>query len=222
MRSPRLSHLLFSALALAAVLGRAGAAPPPAANAVVRIPSHGASATVIETGPGYTLLLGCAHAFEGPDRTKPIQLDVPVPAAGQPKQARIRLVAVDYQADLSLLVLEDGPVPFVLPVAAAGHRPSAAIWSAGYDEMRWPATAAPATIIALSPSTTYTRERPWHGRSGGALIDVEAGRLIGVVQGYETAGPRRGMYVAHAEILRFLNRKQPPPQPPALRPLCPT
>ena len=219
MRSPRLSHLLFSALALAAVLGRAGAAPPPAVNAVVRIPSHGASATVIETGPGYTLLLGCAHAFEGSDRTKPIQLDVPVPCAGQPEQARIRLMAVDYQADLSLVELEDGPLPFVLPVAPPGHRPGNAIWSVGYDEMRWPATAVPATILAVSGSTTFTRERPGHGRSGGALIDADAGRLIGVVQGYETAGQRRGMYVAHAVILRFLNLKQAPP---TLKQLCPT
>jgi broad specificity phosphatase PhoE len=67
--------------------------------------------------------------------------------------------------------------------------------------------------------TSYTREKPWHGRSGGGLVDVEARCLVGVVQGYEVWPTQRGLYVSHAAILRFLNAHwqgapRPPPTPP--------
>ncbi|MBY0522210.1 MAG: serine protease [Gemmataceae bacterium] len=216
----RATLLSLALLALVASSDQTTAAPPAAASAVVRIPSHGASATVIETRAGYTLLLGCAHAFQGADRGKPIHLDVPVAQAGPPKQAVIRLLDVDYDADLSLIALHDGPLPCVAPVAPAGHRPGASILSIGYDEMRWPAQQRDTTLLSVTASTTYTRERPGHGRSGGALIDADKGWLIGVVQGYELNGARRGMYVSHATILRFLQRQRgaPPARPQA----CPT
>jgi hypothetical protein len=220
----RLLPLLCAALVVAAGHGPARAVPPAAVHAVVRLPSHGASATVIETRAGATWLLGCAHAFEGNDRSRPIRLDVPVPSAGQPKQAAIRLLAVDYRHDLSLILLEDGPLPYVAPVAPAGHVPGAHVLSIGYDEMRWPAQQAPATLLGTAGATTYTRERPVPGRSGGALLDADRGWLIGVVQGYETTGPRRGMYVSHAAVLRFLQGQRAPPGRelvPRLN-LCPT
>jgi hypothetical protein len=220
MHALRLSALLLAALVLAAGHGRARAVPP-AACAVVRIPSHGASATVIETQPGKTLLLGCAHAFQGQDRARPIFLDVPAATPGLARQAVIRLLDVDYEADLSLILLQDGPLPFVAPVAPAGHVPPAGILSVGYDEMRWPAEPRAATILASTRTTTFTRERPGHGRSGGALLDAERGWLIGVVQGYEVGGPRRGLYVSHAAILRFLQRQRPASPTPD-RPACPT
>src|SRR5262245_41615811 len=106
----RSSALLFAALALALGQGQTRAVPPSSANAVVRIPAHGASATVIETRQGHTLLLGCAHAFEGSDRQRAIHLDVPATNAGKPRQAAIRLLDVDYQTDLSLIFLQDGPL----------------------------------------------------------------------------------------------------------------
>jgi hypothetical protein len=149
--------------------------------------------------------------------------------AGAPRQAAIRLLDVDYQADLSLILLEDGPLTHVAPVAPPGHVPGRNILSIGYDEMRWPATIIPTTILGSSAGTTCTRERPGHGRSGGALLDADAGLLIGVVQGYEVSGGRRGLYVSHAAILRFLQRQrgQPPPPPTSRdvkpgRPPCPT
>ncbi|MBL8799961.1 MAG: trypsin-like peptidase domain-containing protein [Planctomycetia bacterium] len=217
------SPFLCAALVAVFVHGPARAVPP-AVHAVVRLPSHGASATVIETRAGATWLLGCAHAFEGNDRLKPIRLDVPVPAAGAPKQAAIRLLAVDHRADLSLIFLNDGPLPYAAPVAPAGHAPGRHVLSIGYDAMRWPAQQAPATLLGSAASTTYTREHPVPGRSGGALLDADRGWLIGVVQGYETAGPRRGLYVSHAAILRFLQgQRGPPPREAVPRPLpCPT
>jgi hypothetical protein len=224
----RSSALVFAALVLALGHGQTRAVPPSSANvaqAVVRIPSHGASATVIETRQGHTLLLGCAHAFEGSDRQRPIHLDIPATNAGKPRQAAIRLLDIDYQADLSLMLLSDGPLEYVATVAPAGHVPGKSILSVGYDEMRWPAQAMAATILGTSATITFTRERPGHGRSGGALLDADRGWLIGVVQGYEVTGQRRGLYVSHGAILRFLARQRPKetPSTPQLVPrLCPT
>lgn len=194
----------------------AAAQPNYAAHAVVRVPSHGASATVIQTERGRALLLGCAHAFEGANRTKPITLDVPSPDTGAPRQAAVRLLTVDYDLDLSLLELADGPLPYCCPVAPAGYRPRRLL-SVGYDAMELPARQEPATEIGSGGGITFTRERPRPGRSGGALIDMDYGLLVGVVQGYEPAGAQRGRYVAHAAILEFLQRRDAPP-----RPRCPT
>jgi hypothetical protein len=196
-------------LCLAAVLVTAlplSAEPP---DAVVRLPSHGASGTVIYTERGRSLILSCAHAFEGAGRTTPPALDVPCLRPGPARSGRIRLLAVDYALDLSLLELNDGPLDFVCPVAPAGHRPGRCL-SVGYDEMRLPARRAAASVIASDRGITFTREIPWHGRSGGALIDRDAGCLIGVVQGYEVGGERRGLYVSHEAILRFLKSRPSP------------
>jgi hypothetical protein len=205
-------------LCLAAALGAALplAAEPP--DAVVRLPSHGASGTVIHTEKGRSLILSCAHAFEGTARTTPVTLDVPRLRPGPPRPGRIRLLAVDYALDLSLLELNDGPLDFVCPVAPVDHRPGRCV-SVGYDEMRLPARRASASLLGSDRGITFTREIPWHGRSGGALIDRDAGCLIGVVQGYEVGGERRGLYVSHEAIVKFLGKRAPPQA--AVRP-CPT
>src|SRR5262249_10426916 len=195
-------------------------------RAVVRLPSHGASATVIATAAGRSWLLSCGHAFQGVDRTRPIVIDAPAQEpSGRPKMVGIQVVDVDYDNGVSLIVLHDGPLDYVAPVAAAGHVPGRRLLSVGYDDMRLPATERPATLLLSAGCLTFTRERPWHGRSGGALLDLDAGCLIGVGAGYERTGQRRGMYVAHAAILDFLSRRQrgsaPQPHPggPEGRPL---
>jgi hypothetical protein len=186
---------------------------PLAEYAVLRISSHGCSATVITTAPGRSLLLGCAHAFQGNSRSKPLTLDLPSPRPGPPQRLGVRLIAVDGGLDLSLIELTDGPLPYVAPVAPAGWRPAPECLSVGYDGMKLPPQRRPAHLLGSDGRTTYTRERPWHGRSGGALLDAETGFLIGVVQGYETSGQQRGMYVAHSRILQFLGQPGAAPPP---------
>lgn len=185
-----------------------------AQHAVVRLPSHGASATVISTGPGRTLLLGCAHAYRGADATKPMRVDAPSPAPGSKRTGGIRLLAVDHRLDLSLVEMGIGPLPYCCPVAPAGHRPGRLL-SVGYDDMRTPATVRTATMLSTGPVVTWTREPPWHGRSGGGLIDADAGVLVGVVQAYEVVGgrPARGIYASHQAILTFLGRVAPQSRP---------
>ncbi len=182
-------------------------------DAVVRIPSHGASATVIHTERGRTMILGCGHAYRGADRNKAMTIDVPVPQGSAPKVGRARLVDVDYQADLSLVELLDGPLPYEAPVPPAGYRVSRRLLAVGYDEMRTPPQKRPTTILSDDGRLWHTRERPWHGRSGGGLIDLEGGYCVGVCSGY--TGPRNhaelhpgaeGLYVDLAAIQRFLGR----------------
>jgi hypothetical protein len=215
---------LLTLLLLALAACRAPASEPPRyhpALAVVRIRSHGASGTVIATAPGKSWILSCAHMFAGPaEYKKPLRIDGPPQPLAAPKRAACRILAVDAQADLSLLEHDNGPF-YCCPVAPAGHQPGNNLLSAGYDEMRWPVTQQRATLLESLGQTTFTRERPWHGRSGGGLIDVDSHVLIGVVQGYEVGGRGRGVYVSHAAVLTFVARHLPSDRPGELRPSRP-
>jgi hypothetical protein len=189
--------------------------------ATVRIKSHGASATVIATTQGKSWILGCAHMLADDKgkpspalRAKTFYIDGPTQlhAVYKISPGPARLVAWDYQADLSLLVIDNGPFNYI-PVAPEGFKPGRNLYSAGYDNMAWPITMKAATILISQGDTTFTKEKPWHGRSGGGLSDVDARVLIGVVQGYEVPPwGRRAIYVSHQAILRFL-RSQDGPRP---------
>jgi Trypsin-like peptidase domain len=191
------------------------------AAAVVRLDAHGASATCVASEPGRSLLLTVAHAFQGPARNRPIVFTAPSPQTGPPQTGtRPRVVRLDAAADLALIEVQAGPLPYVLPVAQ-GRIPEGPqrCRSAGFDEMRWPSTNVPVTITGVDSRFTYTRERPVEGRSGGPLICD--GKLVGVVVGYEVSGQRRGLYVSLKAIRSFLTARSavgPPEQPvPAVR-----
>lgn len=183
------------------------------AQAMVRIKSHGASGTIIATARGKSWILGCAHMLEDGGHQRPLKIDGPPQPQAPALKAQARLLKWDHDLDLSLIEIDNGPFHFI-PVAPAGHKPNKNLLSLGYDDMKWPITVRPATLLFSQGNTTYTREKPWHGRSGGGLIDVDAHVLIGVVQGYELWPNDRGLYVSHAAILRFLAQaKLPQPAP---------
>jgi hypothetical protein len=213
--APSLAAVLGLILALAAPAWAQGPAFDPT-RAAVRIKSHGASGTVIATAHGKSWILSCAHMFldrhnrpSAEARARRLVLDgLAQPGAAVAGAAAARLLAWDYDADLSLIELDNGPFAFV-PVAPVGHHPSGNLLSMGYDEMAWPVTTRKATLLLVRDGTTYTAEKPWHGRSGGGLIDLERRVLIGVVQGYEVTGPQRGLYVSHAAVVRFLMKHRP-------------
>lgn len=221
-----LTALIALLLSAFACLARAQAAPR---DAVVILRSHGCSGTVISTRPGRTIILTCAHAFEGRDgegvalRTKPLVIEGPHPApgaAGRPGMARLIGLGKANVNDLALIELPFGPLPYVCPVAPAG---TVADWckSVGYDEMKLPAQDRWARIRTAGRQRTETDQRPWHGRSGGALIDRATGRLVGVVSGY--TGPKAisaayhrevirgevGIYASHGAVLAFVGRYAP-------------
>lgn len=202
------------------------------ARAVVRIESHGVSATIIWTGPGKSYLLTCAHGHTGQARHKPMTVDVPIGGPiNRENRATIRLIDIDYAADLALIEFGVGPLPSCCPVALRGHPVSKETLSVGFDEMKWPAVQRPTHVLT---AYTWTQERPWHGRSGGALIDP-TGVLVGVCHGYtgptapdkahfrEVHPAGQGMYVSHETICRFLEKqgwdlgsapRHEPPRPP--------
>jgi hypothetical protein len=200
--------------------------------AVVRIKSHGASGTVVATTQGRSWILSCCHMFfGGMDRVdesllnKRLVIDGPEQPYAAPKRSQARVIAIDPIADLSLIEIDNGPFNHI-PVAAAGFRPGANLSSAGYDLMNWPIATRRATIVMESSAWTYTRERPVQGRSGGGLFDLDARVLIGVVNGYELSGQQRGIYVAHAAIVKFMSRSKERMQQPRdqqrIAPRCPT
>ncbi len=180
------------------------------------------SGTVIETGPGRTLILSAAHLWCRPARfgqvrderllrqTIHLWCPTPTPQQGRPG-AGVRVIALDPPNDLALLELNDGPLPYVCPVAPAGWRPGGKwLLSVGYDEGRKPAQQRWAHVVADDGARFFTAEKPWHGRSGGALVDTQGGYLVGVVSGYEDPyeSPRtRGIYVSLAAVQRFLGRR---------------
>jgi hypothetical protein len=241
-----------------------GPAPAPAApaDAVVQLPAQGGSGTVVWTGPGKTYILTAGHMFSGHAQGQKVQVVAPDPRPGSPRAGGApRCVGVDASADLALVEMQAGPLPYVCPIAPAGHRPGRLL-SVGYDEMRWPAQQRPAHLLHLPSTGSYTlalecgllhgyltprreilqedgrnflltQELPWHGRSGGGLIDVDSGYLIGVVSGYRGTDPDHwretkpgcaGVYGSTAAIQRFVAqyapqvlqspyRYQPPAQP---------
>lgn len=182
------------------------------ADAVVLLKSHGGSGTAIATGEGWTLILSCAHCFEGASRNKPIQVAMPHPAPRPAKRVGLQVMAVGRteSVDLSLIKLNAGPVPYVSPVAPLTCKPKEC-WSIGFDELAMPAQCRPAKIVRLEGTRYLTDARPWHGRSGGALIDKQSGGLVGVVSAY--TGPKNhaeyhpganGVYVSLPAIHQFL------------------
>lgn len=232
--------LWFAALGVLIWAWPAAAIEPAAnpAHAIVRIRSHGASATVIATRAGKSWMLGCCHMFLGKGDAidhallkRTLKMDGPPQPHAPNQTAHARVLAYDPRVDLSLIELDNGPFNFV-PVAPPGHRPSRNVQSLGYDSMKWPMTVRAASVLSMNGTLTFTREKPWHGRSGGALVDVDNRVLIGVVQGYEVTGSQRGMYASHAAIVGFLKRNWPdypypnhvaqaPSPQPQFRPIAP-
>ena len=206
-----MKHFLRGVTVLLGLLGiLSPAAGQDPCAAIVRINSHGCSATVIETKEGHSWLLSCAHAFQGADRQKPLMIDCPWPTSGRTEKGRgaRRVVRVGNMEsdDLALIELDDGPLPFVCPVASGEPKPRECL-SVGYSDMQWPAEKIPVTVRWHQDTMYLTQGYPKHGQSGGALIDRHSGQLVGVVSGYEwdgANGPYRGRFVDLETIRAFL------------------
>lgn len=195
-----------------------------ASDAVVRLPSHGGSGTIIGTGEGWTLILSCGHCFNGDGRNKAISVEMAHPSPTGPvvdrhktslpeQKVGVNLLAVDRSLDLSLIRVNVGPVPYVSPVAPVGYQTDPDCWSCGFDEMSFPLHARPAKIVRIVGTRTETDARPWHGRSGGGLIEKKGGYLVGVCSAY--SGPKNhaeymrgetGIYVSLPAIHKFLRQ----------------
>jgi len=221
---PRLA-LVLAALGIFAVRYQAGPE-----WAVVRLISHGCSATIIHTEQGKSYALGCGHAYDpehGQDMSRRrSKIDFAVPPGwpvGQKTPLECRVLALDRNLDLSLIAIPFGPLPYVCPVEP--YIPGSRIISIGYDEMKMPITTRWATVLGSNvgifggrtsdQNILFTREPPWHGRSGGALMDYDRWRLVGVCSAYagspraarvESPAGGPGIYVSSTAIWGFLQR----------------
>jgi hypothetical protein len=174
--------------------------------AVVKLPSHGASATVVHTDEVGTWLLTAAHMFRNEaGKSRPIQIDFcneHVPVAASKAAATIVLCADGV--DLCLIKLDYGPVPFTAPVAPELHAFGRCV-SCGYDGMRRPAGNGPFVSIASDDAWgngyTSMKAKGAPGRSGGAIIEPDTGFLVGVIQGGEA---ERTNFTPHQLIVLFL------------------
>lgn len=178
-------------------------------NAVVRIPSHGASGTIIHTQKDSTHILSCAHAFTEDMLQKPIVLNIPRAGTDIASLGRPTLLAVDYKRDLALIHLPAGPFEFSATVPDQNFQVPTQLLSVGFDRMRFPPQQVPTNLLSKEGPYWLTKERPWHGRSGGALL-AKSKFLVAVVHGYEctpegnTLPHHRGVYIGHKTILTFL------------------
>lgn len=145
-------------------------------DAVVRIPSHGASGTVIESKKGLTKILSCAHAWPND-----AEILIDCPWDNVRRKGGI-LVKIDHQLDLALIEIKDGPWPVVCPVAPEGFTPGKNLWAVGYPEMKWPTSKEPAVIIDEDDAHFFTERLPIPGESGGGIIDLDAGVIFAVTK----------------------------------------
>src|SRR5262249_45280336 len=108
--------------------------------------------------------------------------------------------------------LTTGSLTFVRPIRPAGQRPGNNIMSCGYDNMMLrdgKPLMRPAHILRDDGKQMWTREAPWHGRSGGGLIDIDSGYLLGCCTGYVRYPQGPGIYSSTSAVHRFLARYSP-------------
>lgn len=201
--------------------------PPDYRFSSVRITSHGVTGTVIYTEKDHSIVLTAGHGFHdenGRPINKAIVIDVPeldgrrLPnAVGHPRLIRAVLEGFN---DFALIDFPCGPLPSV-PLAPSGYRPGRHFLSVGYDTMKWREgpKMEPAHIRGFGFDATYTDETPIPGRSGGALIDLDNGCLMGTVIGFETRPGGPGIYSRTANLQAFVAQYlQSPPSPKASPP----
>lgn len=189
------------------------------------------SGTVIATAPGWSLILTARHMYtDDHDRIDPRmcrlphEYDIALPAGVEPKKgAGSKVLSISNHADVALIRYNFGPLPYVTPVAPAGLKPGECL-SVGFDKSEIPPRVKVAHILNSDSVRTMTREVPWHGRSGGALIDKRTGYLVGVVSAYTGNGNRHddgradvlpgreGVYASHEAILHLLTHAKGLPE----------
>lgn len=181
----------------------------------VRIESHRGCGTVIATEPGRSWVLSAGHLF-GIGKMDHRLITRTIAISGN--KAKARVIACDLQADLSLIEMDDGPLP-VCPVAPRWSR-----WL-------WLETGGRrVTLSGREKGRILTLERPEPGQSGSGLIS--RGHLFGVVQGWNIGSDGEsgdGCHVDHEAVLRFLEpyrgrmasygEKLKSPSPPPLIPI---
>jgi thiol-disulfide isomerase/thioredoxin len=165
-----------------------------------------ASATVIDSRPGRSILLTCGHIFRDLPRNAQIVVDVFVD--GRPEQYLGQPLRYDLPSDVGLLAISTSdPLP-VSPISASPAPPApgeavSSIGCGGGD----PPTRRQVRVTGFQRNTppTYVEctGAPEQGRSGGGLFNGR-GEIIGVCFAADTSQDR-GLYASLASVYRLLD-----------------
>jgi hypothetical protein len=165
--------------------------------------------TVIRSVPGETIVLTCAHLFQGVSR----QAKTTVEFFGAPDRPKLggEVLARDQQADVCLVrVVSPQPFPTAQvagkQAALSNGQPTASV---GCDNGADP-TVRHMRVTAINryvgPPTIECSGEPVEGRSGGGLFN-ESGDVVGVCSARDPAD-HRGIYSGLAAIHTLLDRNR--------------
>ena len=182
---------------------------------------------IVGTEPGYFWVLTASHCVSdgGPVAVHLIWRD----GKSHPGKswAPKQLVARIRSDDVALLKIKrDGPVPGALPIRPDLFEPPAPVLSLGCDNAEYP-WMWEGNIIGTQADSWVTDVQPWHGRSGGPLIDQQ-GYVVGICSAYSG---NRGVFCHLKHLHRACDmagvswlygaERQPEPEPPCPGPVCP-
>jgi S1-C subfamily serine protease len=164
--------------------------------------------TVVRSVAGETLVVTCAHLFEG----IPASAKTSVELFGAAQTIRLsgELVCRDREADVALVRVK---TPQAVPVAAVASRrfvPASGLQAraVGCDNGQQPSVRAmhiTAVNRYLGAPTIECSGQPVQGRSGGGLFN-EAGELIGVCSAADPS-EHKGIYAGLAAVHTLLGRQ---------------
>ena len=105
-------------------------------------------------------------------------------------RVRKEIIARDKQADLALIRLDyRGEVPGVAPIRIVQIGAPFRCLSVGCDDGSFP-WCWESRVTRGEPQSWVTERPPWHGRSGGPLLDT-AGRTVGICSAYSDSKKHR-------------------------------
>jgi len=164
------------------------------------------SGTLIDRHGDEALILTCAHIFrESGGRG---QIGVDLFDGERPRTVSGRLLKMDLERDVALVIIPAAAIPSPVPVANEGLDPGRGdrVFSVGCDRGMRPSVQESRVTMRnrfLGPANIEIAGQPVDGRSGGGLFDAE-GRLVGVCNG-QNPQDDEGVFAALELVQRQLD-----------------
>lgn len=163
--------------------------------------------TIVHSTSGQSIILTCAHLFQGPGKSAQIEIDVF--QNGETRRYPATLVGGNHDSDLAVLKIQNADaLPAVpLPQQPSNMQAGQQVVSFGCDNGR-PPTRLTSRILKVNqyhgPSNLTCEKDPVQGRSGGGLFD-EKGQLLAVCSAADR-GRHEGLYMSQPAIMTLLNQ----------------
>lgn len=167
------------------------------------------SGTVIESRPGRSLVLTCAHIVQEIGKSPDIDVHIFSEGSSSPKSYKGRVVAQDIKSDVGLIEVRcPGPLT-VVPIAAEDNAPQVGqpVFSYGCGRGSIP-TREDMEVVELNrydgAANIECSTTPEGGRSGGGLFNAR-GEVIGICSAADK-DLNEGIYAGPAAIFAMLNK----------------